>query len=253
MDFNKLSRVTDSIKSEGKSLKDAWATMSPSRKKKILDAAKQRRTSEAAKRRKISDAANRGSIRTSRSIRSRISDSLKGDIKSAISSFSKWKVGELDDDYGCVVYKGKLDEDFNPRSMDSELKKQAKDILAALKKNVKNLRDCWIADDPGELKIEFRLKSAKKDSLASRSSRRVKRIKDSKAYNRIKRRIKDALEETESTEEAIEAAVGSLDEGAPADQVLSAVVEILGDVIDELQGEDPESEDEYEDGSESED
>lgn len=64
------------------------------------------------------------------------------------------------------------------------------------------------------------------------------RMQDSRAksYFALRKRIKDELEETESTEDAIEAAVNVMQEEAvenPAD-VIAAVVEVLGDVMDTL-------------------
>ena len=60
-----------------------------------------------------------------------------------------------------------------------------------------------------------------------------------KSYFALRKRIKDELEETESTEEAIEAAVNVMQEEAvenPAD-VIAAVVEVLSDVMDTLPAE----------------
>lgn len=62
----------------------------------------------------------------------------------------------------------------------------------------------------------------------------------SKMYMRIRQRIKDELAETETSEEAIEAAVGVLNEevdNAPAEvlnaaeDIISAVVEVIGDLL----------------------
>lgn len=85
------------------------------------------------------------------------------------------------------------------------------------------------------------------------------RMQDSRAksYFALRKRIKDELEETESTEDAIEAAVNVMQEEAvenPAD-VIAAVVEVLGDVMDTLpegdgeaaEGGDDDYADEYED------
>lgn len=67
------------------------------------------------------------------------------------------------------------------------------------------------------------------------------RMQDSRAksYFALRKRIKDELEETESTEEAIEAAVNVMQDEAvenPAD-VIAAVVEVLSDVMDTLPAE----------------
>lgn len=60
-----------------------------------------------------------------------------------------------------------------------------------------------------------------------------------KTYFALRKRIKDELEETETTEEAIDAAVSVLEENVaenPAD-VVAAVVEVLSDVMDTLPSE----------------
>lgn len=82
------------------------------------------------------------------------------------------------------------------------------------------------------------------DSIKKRREERKKQISDSKkyttfkisdTYKNLKKKIKDALEETETTEAAIEAAIAEITPDAPAEQVVASVIEILGDVIDELQ------------------
>lgn len=57
-----------------------------------------------------------------------------------------------------------------------------------------------------------------------------------KTYFALRKRIKDELEETETTEEAIDAAVNVLQESAPENpaDVVAAVVEVLSDVMDTL-------------------
>jgi hypothetical protein len=54
-------------------------------------------------------------------------------------------------------------------------------------------------------------------------------------YRRLCRKVKDALEDTETTEEAVEAALAQIDPETPAEQTLAAVVETLSDVIEDLQ------------------
>lgn len=61
-------------------------------------------------------------------------------------------------------------------------------------------------------------------------------IKDSASYPSILKKVKDELSETEDTESAIDAVLDLLHE-APAEQVLSATVEVLGEAIDALQEE----------------
>ena len=81
-----------------------------------------------------------------------------------------------------------------------------------------------------------------------------------KTYFALRKRIKDELEETETTEEAIEAAVNVMQEEAvenPAD-VIAAVVEVLSDVMDTLPseggegGEDAPADDDFDEGGEDE-
>ena len=88
------------------------------------------------------------------------------------------------------------------------------------------------------------------------------RTQDSRAksYFAIRKRIKDELEETESTEEAIEAAVSVLQEEANAapEDVLAAVVEVLSDVVDTMPASDasdeaPAETEDYDDFEEPED
>jgi len=97
---------------------------------------------------------------------------------------------------------------------------------------------------------------------ARRAATAQTRTQDSRAksYFALRKRIKDELEETESTEEAIEAAVNVLQEEATAapEDVLAAVVEVLSDVVDtmpasEASEELPAEEDNYDEYDETED
>jgi len=100
-----------------------------------------------------------------------------------------------------------------------------------------------IADSSNKTKEE--LKKEILDSIrARRAARKARTIADSKnfrkfrvtdAYRNLKKKIKDDLEETETTDEAIETALSEITPEAPAEQVLSAVIEVLGDTIDDLQ------------------
>lgn len=78
-----------------------------------------------------------------------------------------------------------------------------------------------------------------------------KKVKDSKirrmsdSFKNMKKRIKDELEETESTDEAIEVVVAALDDPeADSKEVAQATVEVFADIIevlqDKLEGEDEE-------------
>ena len=63
---------------------------------------------------------------------------------------------------------------------------------------------------------------------SSRSDLAKKRLRDS-----AKRKIKDELEATETTEQAIEVAVNALEDQEP-EVVIEAVIETLGGIIEEL-------------------
>lgn len=94
--------------------------------------------------------------------------------------------------------------------------------------------------------------------VAKRTVQGLTRKQDSasKSYMRLRQRIKDELAETETTEEAIEAAVNVLSEeveNAPAEvlnaaeDIISAVVEVVGDLLpDGGEGGEPEGEPEPE-------
>lgn len=68
------------------------------------------------------------------------------------------------------------------------------------------------------------------------------KVKDS--YKDLFKKVKDALEDTETTEDAVCAALDTITEDTPAEDVLATVVEVLGETIDELQAEDDEYTDE---------
>jgi len=59
-------------------------------------------------------------------------------------------------------------------------------------------------------------------------------IKDSSNYKTLLKKVKDELSATEDTEAAIDAALDLLHE-APAEQVLAASIEVLGEAIDILE------------------
>lgn len=110
-------------------------------------------------------------------------------------------------------------------------------------KRVVDSKKSVVAKKQGEKKAPKTAEERKaiKDSLVKRTAlKRIQMIKDSESYKRNKKRIKDALEDTESTEEAIEAGVGALAEGVPAEQAIAAVIETLGEAIDILQEQCPE-------------
>lgn len=63
-----------------------------------------------------------------------------------------------------------------------------------------------------------------------------KKLSDSKKAS-MKKRIKDAMEETTTTEDAIEAAVSNIDPEATPEDVCETVIEIMSEIINELQSE----------------
>lgn len=66
------------------------------------------------------------------------------------------------------------------------------------------------------------------------------KFKKSPSYIKLCKRVKDALESTETTEEAVGVALEQLTPDTPAEQTLAAVVETLGETIDQLtEEEDP--------------
>ena len=63
-----------------------------------------------------------------------------------------------------------------------------------------------------------------------------KKLSDSKKAS-MKKRIRDAMEETTTTEDAIEAAVSNIDPEATPEDVCETVIEIMSEIINELQSE----------------
>lgn len=81
-------------------------------------------------------------------------------------------------------------------------------------------------------KLSIIADSAKPATPAPKVTAAKRRLTDS--FKKLKRRIKDDLEGTESTEEVIDVVQNYLAE-APADEVLQATVEVLGEVVDKLE------------------
>ena len=82
------------------------------------------------------------------------------------------------------------------------------------------------------------------DAKRRREEQKNQQVKDSKEYanfkvtdgfKSLKKKIKDEMLETETTEDAVTACLNAL-EGQPAEQVLAATVEVLAEAIDALQG-----------------
>lgn len=63
-----------------------------------------------------------------------------------------------------------------------------------------------------------------------------KKLSDSQKAD-MKKKIRDAMEATENTEDAIEAAVANIDPEATPEDVCETVIEIMSEIINELQGE----------------
>lgn len=74
--------------------------------------------------------------------------------------------------------------------------------------------------------------SAPKKPLKGKSLIQRRRVSDS--FRTLKRKIKDSLDETETTEDAIIAVEQFLDTEEPQ-EVIQATVEVLADIIDKLE------------------
>ena len=62
-----------------------------------------------------------------------------------------------------------------------------------------------------------------------------KKFADSAAYKFLKTKIKDELEDTESTSEAIQVALDNLEVAEEPEQAVAAVVEVLSDVLETIE------------------
>lgn len=105
--------------------------------------------------------------------------------------------------------------------------------------------------DAIERRRAAREKARKIADAKRRREEKNQKVEDSKEYSKfkvtdgfqsLKKKIKDEMLETETTEDAVAACLNAL-EGQPAEQVLAATVEVLAEAIDALQGaEEPELE-----------
>ena len=148
----------------------------------------------------------------------------------------------------------------NKRVTDSEIRR--KKILdakrrMALKRGDETTGINRIGDSAKPTRTPMRGGMAKRVAASQFARKQDSRAK---TYFALRKRIKDELEETETTEEAIEAAVNVMQEEAvenPAD-VIAAVVEVLSDVMDTLPseggegGEDAPADDDFDEGGEDE-
>lgn len=113
---------------------------------------------------------------------------------------------------------------------------------AAEKKRAEAIEKRTAIRDSAEKKAKLK---AIRDAAERRRAaiRNRKRLTDSNKYSTFRitdsykslfKKIKDELSETETTEEAINVALEALQD-APAEQVLAAVTEVLGEAIDVLE------------------
>lgn len=77
-----------------------------------------------------------------------------------------------------------------------------------------------------------------------------RKFQDSLSYRVLRSKLRKSIMDTESTEDAVCAVLSTLNENSDAVQTLSALVEVLGSVIDKLQSAVQQGEDGSEDGSE---
>lgn len=146
----------------------------------------------------------------------------------------------------------------NKRVTDSEIRKQR--ILDAKRKMAEKRGEEATGEKLNRIGDSARPTRTPMRGVAQRRAVATQaRMQDSRAksYFALRKRIKDELEETESTEDAIDAAVNIMEEEVDANpkDVIAAVVEVLGDVMDTLpegageaaEGGDDDYADEYED------
>lgn len=132
----------------------------------------------------------------------------------------------------------------------SQVTQKVADSKPAAQKSVSQRR---VADSK---KLTDAQKKAIRDAIAKRKQvqQKTTKIEDSKnylkalkvkdSYKNLFKKVKDALEETETTEDAVCAALDTITVDTPAEDVLAAVIEVLGETVDELQAEDDEYTDE---------
>lgn len=105
------------------------------------------------------------------------------------------------------------------------------------------ISDSSVEEKKAKLKAAIEKRKAIRDAAEKKKREEAAKLADSKkysnfritdAYKNLAKKIKDELSETETTEEAINVALEALQE-APAEQVLAAVTEVLGEAIDVLE------------------
>lgn len=131
----------------------------------------------------------------------------------------------------------KLSEVNTSKIADSSSKTVAekkKKIIDAIKKRREERKQS--NDDAAKKKIVDSIKrrrEERKRSIAD-AEKKFSKFKVADSYVNLKKKIKDSLDETETTNEAVEAALAEITPDAPAEQVLAAVVEVLAETIDML-------------------
>lgn len=80
-----------------------------------------------------------------------------------------------------------------------------------------------------------KVKDAIKKAKAATPTHKASAIKVKDSYKSLVKKIKDELEETETTEQVVETALDNITAETPAEDVLVAVVEALGETIDQLE------------------
>lgn len=114
--------------------------------------------------------------------------------------------------------------------------KKKKILDAAKRKKINAARA--IRDAARRKRVEYlrsQITNVGKKSKVEDSARKFKVFKVTDSYINLKKKIKDDLLETETTDEAVEAALSNINEDTPAEQVVAAVTEVLGETIDVLQ------------------
>lgn len=84
------------------------------------------------------------------------------------------------------------------------------------------------------IKARLADRSSIQDSLKNRKNREYSKFRVTDSYKNLLTKIKDEMSETETTDEAVEAVLEVMKE-APAEQVVAATIEILGETIDALE------------------
>lgn len=212
MDYSKLSKINDSqtvIVDKRAAIADALQRRSVVNK--IRDSYYRNKANKQVARIKDSYYKNKSlKLNSDR----RTSDS-KSDVQSYLNSL-KAKFSGIGEDVRTLVL---LPQSVNKATLKKDLKEYGYSVVD-FDTEYENYNVAIIAP-----------KSIAADSAKPKSFRKF-RVQDT--YKALRKRIKDELDETETTSEAVDVVVEAL-EDAPAEQVLAATVEVLGQAIDALQ------------------